>query len=190
MEDEQVHTYGFIKKEDSMCRFITITFPKTTNFTLASELAKKYGFYWNYVKNKSIEFQIPDDMTYYRATNYACDCDTGLGSIVREDDKWTDIYSRFKIIFPDGQGDFVKALEIETQENRLRKSEDRKRWLNFMKDFLEHTEEKFGILLHDYTSTLEEEHIIIQTNFHVKIHTLTEKFLSELKEDILYIFEV
>ncbi|URD69016.1 hypothetical protein [Leptospira borgpetersenii] len=181
-----------------MCYYITSTFPDQVDIEKAKKTLDRYHLQFNEILNSWILKQIPNRRRYFRPTLKICDCGTELGSLNgnKKKDHKSDTdklkkkgWSQSKI------NRWVKERNAYQIKNSVKFDSYKNHnlseggfWYQFINDWLQISKE-FGLLLHWYDGTIEEENFELKKIQKIKIEDISEMFFSKMEYDTLYLFQ-
>jgi hypothetical protein len=184
-----------------MCFYITATLPKGTKIDNFRKILDMYKMEFSKIHNSFIESQLRPNELYFRATMDYCDCDTVLGSLNKLQDFQT-LYNSKKVKTLKkknwSEEDIHKWIDqkLKTKNKKTGKKltpieskEQINRWINFLHDLLDNKAvSRIGLLKHWYNKGLDDERIQIKENKKISINGITQEYLLNLEEDVLYEF--
>ncbi|MFX1344919.1 MAG: hypothetical protein ACFFAI_07405 [Promethearchaeota archaeon] len=184
-----------------MCFYITATLPKGTKIDSFRKILNMYQMEFSKIYNPFIESQLRPNELYFRATKDYCDCDTVLGSLNKLQDFQT-LYNSKKVKTLKkknwSEEDINKWVDqkLKTKNKKTGKKltpielkEQTDRWINFLHDLLDNKiVPRVGILKHWYNRGLKNEKIDIKITKKISINEITQEYLLNLEEDVLYEF--
>ncbi|MHA2399739.1 MAG: hypothetical protein ACXADU_12740 [Promethearchaeota archaeon] len=183
-----------------MCFYITATLPQGTQINNFKNILDEYQLAFTQVNNPSIISQLRPGELYLRATKSYCDCDTVLGSLNSLQDyqnlsKSKKVKSLRKKKWSEEEiskwiNDRLKAKQVnKKKKNNPKASLKLGAWIMFLHTLLgNNIVSRVGILKHWYTKGLTDEYFKLKKTERISINDLTEEFLLNIEEDVLYEF--
>jgi len=156
-----------------LCYYITGIISKKSNLRYINMVGKVFGMEFRPCKNRFVSAQLEADELYIWKYTDLCDCGTALGK--------------------ESQSRMTRRIHLESgeapQETRSEKADklQLEDWLNFLEIILveKKLSGKIGLMLHFYEGRVSDEKVRILRREDVKA---TEKQLSSMEEDILYVY--
>ncbi len=180
-----------------MCHYITAVLPKTADHRELDAIARTHGRQFRPLSNPSIEAQIGTDEAYFMTTLGHCDCGTPLGSLAYRAARTPDWPAQEQRLLKKGWSKTKVARALAQKEDYFRASADASAksnleavtsWLNLISAVLDSSKAThLGLLLHMYSGSVESR-IDLAGRETVRGAILTEDFLGNMKEDVLYVF--
>ena len=184
-----------------MCFYLTATLPKETNLEKLRKFLDDFEMAFIPIRNDFIEPQLRKGELYFRATKNYCDCSTVLGSLNQRKEYLTLLNSKkVKILrkkkwTEDEIDEWVKnklknkKRVVSRNHTLFEGKKEVERWINFLHRLLDFSNvSRIGILKHWYSKGLEDESIILKETQRVNSGEISQDFLLNIEEDILYEF--
>ena len=190
-----------------MCHYITGTFESSKiGIEHINAIGKDFGLQFVDCKNDFIHAQLDSKEHYIAKVSKYCDCGTPLGSWNKEHVKSIQRAQRSQeaeIEKLKKKGWSAAKIErfltnrdknnekrgLSSQQQYEKATEDIQQWVNFINQLLSKTSiETFGLLLHFYSGSIENERIKISRK-QVAFNDLLDKILIEMDEDTLYLIQ-
>ncbi|HEY5803338.1 MAG TPA: hypothetical protein VIT90_06595 [Lysobacter sp.] len=180
-----------------MCHYITAVLPGSADHDHLDAIARKHGRQFLRLSNPSIQAQIEPDEQYFITTVGRCDCGTPLGALAQSSSCAPDWLALKQRLLKKGWGKSKVARSIaQKQEDFLTAAESSEAtnlkevssWLDFIGAVLgSGRTSHLGLLLHMYSGSIESR-IELAGRELVRTSSLTADVLSNMKEDVLYVF--
>jgi len=187
-----------------MCHFITAISSGNINVESINKIGKDFELEFENCENDFIQSQLKANEHYIAKVSKYCDCGTLLGSLNKKKTNnlqrvekteleklkkkgWSD--SKIERFIADKNKNTQKyAFSFEQQRERA--VENIKEWTDFISRlFAETSIETFGLLLHWYSGSVENERIKINNREIISAIDLTGMNLLEMDEDNLYLIQ-
>lgn len=166
-------------------------------------LAKGAFLRWEAITNSSVSTALLPGESYYFTTRGMCDCGTAIGSkhrnraasvvpdFVREAKKlrkkgWGE--NKIERWLAERKTDYDRRLEEANARNQVNTATVQN-WVDFIRGAIESgSASEIGLLLHWYRHGPENERITIGERRSIHLTELTNEFLTQFEEDVLYMF--
>jgi len=175
-----------------MCHFVTAVLSDKAPHAELDAIARKYGREIQPLANPSIQRQIRRDQQYFRTTVGHCDCGTVLGSD----------HERARLA-PNWAAEEQRLLKKGWSKTKVDRSLAQKRdssaspdqasiaelasWRSLIAEILDSGAREFGLLLHSYRGSLDED-IQLKGTEQIAAGDATSEMLRQMREDVLYVF--
>lgn len=183
-----------------MCRFITAVIPQNSDLASIGALLHQYGMSLKEIDNPCLASQVAPDR-YLRATRAVCDCDSFLGVDAEQHEESVshhhyvkDIEKFRKLGWSQNKierwvSEKEACLNRNQENNRKHRDAELAQWRAFIEAFLsEKTNERLGLIIHEYQTSLELEKFQISRIDKVLVSENIEDTLSHMKRDVIYMF--
>ncbi|WP_017852169.1 hypothetical protein ACO1KB_11680 [Leptospira interrogans serovar Szwajizak] len=182
-----------------MCYYITATIPNHVNLIKTREILENHNLGFEEILNSSVLNQTSNFYFYFRPTTGICDCGTELGKLNKIEKHLSPItvsklekkgWSKTKIDrWLSEKVSYKSKQNLKTEILKESNLSETEFWHQLiLKFFSMNLCNEFGLLIHWYEGSLEEE-FKLKSILKINSNYLSNSFFEEMENDILYLFQ-
>jgi len=163
---------------------IGIIISKESDKYVVNYIRQKYGLRLSIVNNNYVSNQLLEDEMFLQATMTGCDSLTGIGVYELYKKDISKIYKEVKD---------TKVAEFLIDDFQKRKKiyySDALKWIDIIKEIKHELKvEKFGLFIHFFMSSFDDEKIKFNSRQHYNVNNLNVEYIMKIEKDVLVFFD-